>query len=336
MRENKIRLSVIIPLYQAEKTMDACIESVLPYAGEDMEILLISDGSGDGTDDKMRMWQEKDRRIRPFRISHQGVSAARNKGIQEARGEYVCFLDADDVWVENLPALLRPYIGEETAQKPDLLFFGYRILTPEGREEKCFSLKEGKHEDKRALLLALLEDEAVRGYSCNKCFRRDLGLYFDEKVSFMEDLLYCVSAVLRSSSVQYVSGSPYAYRKSENSVTMHPYSEARLTALQAYERIRETLPASLWDIMGRCSARFCHFTISLRYRAYLQGKLDEATDKRTKRALMLMKEDRREAIRGKVGAPPYVSRKGEAGLFLLAGLSIRSMRLFAFFARCFR
>lgn len=94
-------VSVIIPVYNGERYIEACVQSVLTQSFKNLELLLVDDGSVDATLSLCRKLAEEDRRIRIFYQENAGVSAARNRGLEEARGEYVLFVDADDLLLSN-------------------------------------------------------------------------------------------------------------------------------------------------------------------------------------------------------------------------------------------
>lgn len=106
-----MRLSIIIPVYNAEKTLDAAISSALSVT-EDMELILVDDGSQDESLRLMEAWAQKDSRVRAFHQQNAGAGAARNRGLAEARGEYVAFMDADDLLI---PAALLKLLNEGAA-----------------------------------------------------------------------------------------------------------------------------------------------------------------------------------------------------------------------------
>lgn len=93
----KEMVSVIIPVYNREKYIEECVSSVLEQHYHSLEIIIVDDGSTDRTVELCKRLSEKDDRIRLFAVEHIGVSAARNKGIDEAQGEYLFFIDSDDV-----------------------------------------------------------------------------------------------------------------------------------------------------------------------------------------------------------------------------------------------
>lgn len=92
-------ISVIIPIYQSETTLRRCIDSVLSQTERDLEILLIDDGSADGSGAIADDYAAKDARVRTFHVPHSGLSAARNYGLDRMNGKYVAFVDSDD-WIE--------------------------------------------------------------------------------------------------------------------------------------------------------------------------------------------------------------------------------------------
>ena len=120
--------SVVIPAYNAEKFITNAVKSVLDQTYPDFELVLIDDGSVDGT--KAQIEQFSDDRIRYIYQENGGVSAARNKGILESRGDYVCFLDADDEWKTEHLALLRSLI--EKYSDCGLYITGYDIRLGNG------------------------------------------------------------------------------------------------------------------------------------------------------------------------------------------------------------
>lgn len=91
------RVSVIIPVYNREKYIEEAVKSVLAQSLKDFEIIIVDDGSTDSTVQICRRLSERDERIRLFSSGHFGVSAARNKGIKNSSGDYIFFLDSDDI-----------------------------------------------------------------------------------------------------------------------------------------------------------------------------------------------------------------------------------------------
>jgi len=95
-----MKISVIVPVYNVYDWLDTCMESIVNQSFQDFEIILVEDGSTDGSDLKCEEWKKKDRRIKILKQKNSGPSIARNKGIKEAKGEYLSFIDSDD-WVDR-------------------------------------------------------------------------------------------------------------------------------------------------------------------------------------------------------------------------------------------
>lgn len=95
-------VSVIIPVYNVQMYLDECVNSVLGSSLKDIEVLLVDDGSTDGSSEKCRLWSAKDNRVRYYRKRNGGLSDARNYGIKNARGEYISFVDSDDKISANM------------------------------------------------------------------------------------------------------------------------------------------------------------------------------------------------------------------------------------------
>ena len=105
-------ISVIVPVHNGEAFLSDCLESLVRQTWRQLEILVIDDGSTDGSAALCRRWQEKDGRIRFFQKENGGVSSARNLGLEMARGEYAAFVDADD-WL--LPGMLQEQLEQVMA-----------------------------------------------------------------------------------------------------------------------------------------------------------------------------------------------------------------------------
>ena len=97
MTKETDKISVIVPVYNVKNYLEDCVQSITHQTYPDLEILLIDDGSDDGSGEICDRLQMTDARIRVFHEKHKGVSGARNKGLKEAAGAYIAFVDSDDV-----------------------------------------------------------------------------------------------------------------------------------------------------------------------------------------------------------------------------------------------
>lgn len=121
-------ISVIVPIYNAESFLETCLQSIRQQTYTHLEVLLIDDGSTDGSTAIARQFSENDTRFRFFTQANAGPSCARNAGLNHATGDFISFVDADDFLAHDFYAHLLAYIGEA-----DMLCFGYTLVDKNGR-----------------------------------------------------------------------------------------------------------------------------------------------------------------------------------------------------------
>lgn len=183
-------VSIIIPVYNCEKYIEKCVKSVLDQSYEDLEIIIIDDGSNDKTLSICKELSKNDKRIRIIQQENKGVSCARNQGLMNVTGEYVIFIDGDD-WVEK--NFVECLLSDLLEKQVDLVACGW-ICEDEGgliSEKKQFAKKLINTE--MAIRMAFAES-GFQGYLWNKIFKRELicnnNLFFDSSVTMLEDLLF--------------------------------------------------------------------------------------------------------------------------------------------------
>lgn len=216
-----MRYSVVIPIYRVEDYLPACIDSVLGQETEsDYEILLIDDGSPDRCGEICDEYAAKDSRIRVLHIENQGVSHARNLGIQQACGEYVLFLDSDDVWEPGYFQALDCL----TETDPDMTSLGCALLYQTGQKKPCSLPLTPDGESGADFLARLFSFQKTPGYfTWSYAYRRDFllthKLYFPEDMKVSEDFVQIMNAIPKAESIIGFDSPLYLYRVRENSVT---------------------------------------------------------------------------------------------------------------------
>lgn len=166
-------LTVIIPVYRVEATLDKCVESVVGQQYADLEVILVDDGSPDGSPQRCDEWVARDSRIRVIHQANGGLSAARNKGIETAHGDYITFVDSDDFIA---PGTYRPLM-ELMAQHPeyDILEYPTAVFYGSPREHSLDFPDETVYHD---MAQYWYEGEGYQHtYACNKIYKR--GLFDD-------------------------------------------------------------------------------------------------------------------------------------------------------------
>ena len=179
-------ISLIIPCYNAAETLEKCLNSVVQQSYGNLEVIIIDDGSTDGTSKIYEDFQNKDARIIVFKQKNSGVSNARNKGVKAAIGEYICFVDSDD-WVEpNYCAELYHLL---ITQNADIAIV--EASYEEGNGTVVFDKPistENVFDGKRALIL-LLEDKFIQSHPWGKLYKSSFlkDIDFPEDVKCFED-----------------------------------------------------------------------------------------------------------------------------------------------------
>ncbi|PHV69521.1 hypothetical protein CS063_15370 [Sporanaerobium hydrogeniformans] len=228
-------ISVIVPIYNAEKYLEKCLDSLIAQTYKELEIILINDGSKDNSLTICECYKEADPRIKVINKVNEGVSVARNTGIEVATGEYIGFVDPDD-WVEpemyetlykrlqnsDYPICLCNYFKDnKRASTPKLFEF----------EEAC--LEHDQIIDKLITNMIGIEDitpkyiyvmgSVWRGLY-RKSFIDEQNLRFKKGISIMEDLIFMVQALLSTEGMCIEHSVQYHYVKNPKSV-LHSYNK---------------------------------------------------------------------------------------------------------------
>ena len=235
------RISIICPVYNAEKYLRKCVDSVLVQTFTDFELLLVDDGSHDGSGVICDEYAEKDSRVRVFHKENGGVSSARNIGLKYANGEWVYFIDSDDELYINTLDILTKNIDESIAY----VMAGYTQYNELG--EIKYSIKTRRIEFIRSIdaisQMFKPKDYIYHGYLWNKLFRLSIikrcKYRFDEKIHFNEDRLFNVLylIMIRDGKCLYMTAPVYKYIEREGSAMdslKKSYNSMFVTDLDAY------------------------------------------------------------------------------------------------------
>ena len=206
-------LSIIIPVYNADKFLTQCLESLCnqDLPSSDYEIIIINDGSSDGSSKIIQDFQEKQSNIIAINQENKGVSAARNAGLEIAKGEYITFIDADDFIQPNALLSIIKYLEKKQL---DILYCKIEIITEQ--EEHLYYLPEtGKEE-----VIKVGIEHPRRTFPAT-FYRKEIinNLRFCEKISIGEDSLFNAIAQSKSKRVSYYSADYYIYRSTRNSLS---------------------------------------------------------------------------------------------------------------------
>lgn len=228
-------LSVIVPVYNVEKYLKRCLESILVQSWNDYEIILVDDGSTDSSAQICDLYAEKYEMIRVIHKENKGLSDTRNRGIEEASGEYVYFPDSDD-WLEpNTFSELSDVIEELTY---DIISFNREFVTSE--EDKLISAKSRiqKLSGKQALL-EMLKQSDITGFANDKIYRKKL--FLDNDIEFpvgkyYEDLGTNYKLFLKATKVYVTNQKYYHYLITNPDSITQSWNEQKLQDMFGFYR----------------------------------------------------------------------------------------------------
>lgn len=209
MENNKPLISVIVPVYNAEKYLPRCINSILAQTFTDFELLLIDDGSKDKSGEICDDYGLKDSRVKVFHKRNGGVSSARNIGLDNASGEWVAFVDADD---ELLPLYFSKLI--ENSSEQDMVVGGYRQI---GNNNKGISVLLEKIKVETAIN-GIFKNEGMEMllFPWGKFFKMDLiskkHIRFNTALRLAEDFSFVLDYISEIDYISFVPYNNYLYR----------------------------------------------------------------------------------------------------------------------------
>lgn len=214
-----MRFSVIIPIYNAAKTLERCLNCFVHQTFTDFELILVNDGSTDASLDICHRYADQQPFIRLVNQSNGGVSSARNAGIEIAQGDFLTFADADD---EVTPQFLEHF--DEHCNDCDLLMQGMTQIEPNGKA-RTETLKDATctTAEHMTLLLFSLHDPDIPISACTSCFRHDLinkhHLRFDEQIAVCEDVDFVMRYMHHCHTVRTTEKVGYSYYAPANTKT---------------------------------------------------------------------------------------------------------------------
>ena len=229
----QVKISFIIPVYNAEKYLDKCISSICMIKNKDIEIILINDGSKDDSLGICMKYASLDKRITVIDQCNKGVSSARNEGLKKAKGEWICFVDADDWLDEKFEDNMFPELDSSC----DVIYFGIIRCSSVKRTKAINSIYEKQVKDKDEINIirrGLLNFD-------NKDFQKIRKNYFDyyapwgkfykrtiieeNEIGFItttawaEDLVFNYTVLGKSVKIKYVDKIGYFYRVNQGSIS---------------------------------------------------------------------------------------------------------------------
>ncbi len=231
----KYSVTVIVPIYNTEKFLNCCLESLSAQTHNNIDFLLIDDGSTDSSADICKKYALTDARFRYFYKSNGGVSSARNYGISLASGQLIGFVDADDTIHPDMFLNM-----SEQMEMVDLVMCGY-VINKAVTEETFSCVSDVKLLNLESSFQHVISDPNVQGFVWNKLFRADIlkenTLIFDSNIHICEDLLFCIDYLSKCKNVKFIPTPFYSYKITDNGAMSKSFNSNHLTVLKAFEKI---------------------------------------------------------------------------------------------------
>lgn len=221
--QEEVKISIIIPVYNVEKYLHECLDSIINQTFTDIEIICVDDGSTDKSSEILEEYEQKDKRFTVISQPNKGVSAARNRGMQQAKGKYIMFVDSDDWLAHN--ACEQAYKAA-TGNDCDMLLFSHnkftdQTCTSDGRLQDLYIELEGK---------STTFEKSVENIVISPCepwaklykveFLKKYNLKFPINIQAGEDRVFYINACLHANSISVLYENLYYYRQNtENSLS---------------------------------------------------------------------------------------------------------------------
>lgn len=252
-KENQPLFSIVIPIYNAQKYLEQCLDSIVGQTNSDLEIILVDDGSSDSSWSICKKYEEKYKNIKAFHKENGGLVSTREKGMEESTGKYIGFVDADD-WVER--NLLEKVGSIIKKHDPDIISFQVVLEFQQKSEGRRLTVPEGYYDKQRLekdIYPIMLFNKNENFYDfgiypsiSNKFVKRELLIKNrckDYRITMGEDAACTYASFLEARSAYIMKEALYHYRQNPNSMT-NQYDHERF---EKYRILIEYLDQILGD-----------------------------------------------------------------------------------------
>ena len=227
----KDKISIVIPIYNCEKYLKECINSIFKQTYTNIEILLIDDGSTDSSGEICDIFAKKDSRIKVYHKKNGGVSSARNFGIDKCSGNYVTFIDADDTICEKYVEYLYKIIVDNNADisltRSPMKFNSKTVIKKIDINNDNIEIYNGVNAAREMLLYKIVISSWNKMFSCK--LLNDNNIRFNEKLAFGEGFEFVINCFLHAKKVSIGNAKIYNYRVDNQNSVMTKFSRKLVT-----------------------------------------------------------------------------------------------------------
>ena len=259
-------ISVIVPVYNVEEYLQECFEAISNQTYKNIEIILVDDGSTDGSGKLCDSIAENNERVKVIHKSNGGLSSARNTGISTALGELISFIDSDDFPRKNMIENLHKCMKENNADVVCCDFSSSETVEKCGNEVNVFTSEEA--------ISRLLDDYGYKCYAWNKLYKKELF----EKIrypegEFFEDIKTTFKIFKNAKIICYLHSDLYFYRTRQDSITNRVYSVKNIDLINAIDYVKENAVKTLdKEQCSRLMAGYATYYMSFIKKAFFSDK----------------------------------------------------------------
>ncbi len=283
------KISVVIPAYNIAQWLPRCLDSVLAQTYQNLEVIVVNDGSADDTRRVLDAYARQNPRVKAIHKENGGVTSARLRGVAEAEGDWIGFIDGDD---EIAPDMYARLLGNAHAYDADISHCGHRVCFPDGRVEFVHNTGILRCQNRKRGLQDLLDGGEIESSLCTKLFRRELfeGLseWMDPAIKNNEDLLMNYYLFQQAKSAVYEDVCPYHYLLRHGSASYNQFHERSLfDPIRVRQKILADCTEDMQEDARRALLRNCLFCYG-----QLALNLDSQYDEYRSRTRNLLKQQR--------------------------------------------
>lgn len=276
-------ISVVIPVYNVERYLNRCIKSVVNQTYKNLEVILVDDGSTDASAVICDSWKEKDSRIVVLHQDNVGASAARNKGLQYAKGEYITFIDSDD-WIEA--DMLQYFMKQIVSKDADMVISDVYLC----KKEKLEVWNQKRYLEYFFRTRGEGDTHSVWGRLYKKEMLDDFR-FLEGRMN--EDILATYEFAIRCKKAIYTSKTFYHYEKNVEGVTLSPITRKKLDLLYVWDLVYEKVKEQIPDCKEYCEMNMLRARFTL-----LCQMIRNGIDKNDKQLIEKKKEMKKELKKG--------------------------------------
>ena len=308
--ENNFLVTIVVPMYNVEKYIEKCLDSLINQTYKNIEILVINDGSKDNSLIIAERKAKEDNRIKIISQLNQGLSAARNTGMDNAKGQYICFVDSDDFVHPDYVKLLLECIVKNNA---DISVCDFLYIDEKGNTWKRKDKENKIYNNIEALKDIFCKEQNTEVMTWNKLYKielfKDNNIYFPVG-KYHEDNFTTYKLYYYSKKVAMISDELYYYLQRNNSIMGQKFNSKRLDIFEGIEEAKAFFREKRVDLKNEIEAYEINIKIFILNEMIKNG----FKGKEKKELIDAIKRNRKLYLKNK-----YISKKIRVGIYLLYG-----------------